>query len=136
LSQTRGILREAAAPDAPPIVTGVTNAFHVAGAVEGEGETQIFLDTADNKPVSLTISRESGSTPRWSVALGDVVDQGSGAPPRDTLIWYRLACFLPAALPAEAVADLDPAGSAIAGEDYRIVMTGLGPCSRRAKVRP
>ena len=136
LSRTRAILKEAAAPNAPPVVTGVASAFHVAGTVDGEGETQIFLDTADNRPVSLTITRESGSAPRWSVALGDVVDQGSGAPPRDTLIWYRLACFLPAALPAEASADLDPAGAAIAGEDYGIVMAGLGSCPRRGKVRP
>ncbi len=136
LTRARTILKETTAPDAPPIVTGVASAFHVAGTVDGEGETQIFLDTADNRPVSLTIVREAGASPRWSVALGDVVDQGSGAPPRDTLIWYRLACFLPATLPASAIADLDAAGAAIAAEDYRVVMAGLGACPRLAKVRP
>jgi hypothetical protein len=136
LSRARAILKEAAAADAPPVVTGVTSAFYVAGTVEGEGETQIFLDTADNRPVSFTISRASGAPPRWSVALGDVVDQGSGAPPRDTLAWYRLACFLPAALPAAAAADLESAAAQKAGEDYRTVITGLGACPRQAKVRP
>lgn len=136
LSQVRTILKEAGAPDARPIVTGVTSAFHVAGTVEGEGETQIFLDTADDRPVSVTILRAGGAAPRWSIALGDVVDQGSGPPQRDTLIWYRLACFLPATLPAAAVADLETTDAAVAGEDYKVVMAGLGPCPRQATVKP
>src|SRR3546814_1145016 len=39
------------AADAPPVITGVGCAFHVPGSLPGEGETQIFLATADGSPV-------------------------------------------------------------------------------------
>lgn len=126
----RRITTEAVRTDAPPAITGVGNAFHTAGALPGEGETQIFLTTAQNRPVSIGVLRRPDAAPRWSVSLGDVVDAGAGAPPRDTLLWYRLACSLPAALPDTALAGVDPANADIAREDYRFVLTALGPCTR------
>lgn len=123
---TRRITAEALAPDAPPEVTGVGNAFHVPGALPGEGETQIFLATADQRPVSLSIVRRPGEQRRWNVSLSDIVAEGAGSPARDTLLWYRLACSLPPTLP-------NPDSSAegqIAAEDYRFVMASLGPCDR------
>ena len=133
-ARVREIGRAALAADAPPAITGVASAFHVAGSLPGEGETQLFLRTADQRPVSLSILRRPGERPRWSVALGEIVDEGAGPPARDTLLWYRLACDLPAALPAESVASLEPADAAIAQEDYRFVIESLGACGRKRAV--
>lgn len=127
----RRIAQEAVAPNAPPVITGVGNAFHVAGSLPGEGETQIFLSTADGRPVSLDILRRPGEQPRWSVALSDVTDSAAAAPPRDTLLWYRLACALPPRLPDSSLASSDPDDAAKAREDYQFVLESLGSCDRR-----
>lgn len=124
----RGITREVLAANAPPAVTGVGNAFHVPGSLPGEGETQIFLQTANNAPVSLQILRRPGEQPRWSVSLGDIVDESGGPVQPNTLLWYRLACSLPRELPAGNIESDDPANAEIAREDYRFVLQSLGPC--------
>lgn len=124
----RGIVRETIAADAPPAITGVGNAFHVPGSLPGEGETQVFLQTANGAPVSLQILRRPGEQPRWSVSLGDIVDESAGPPKPSTLLWYRLACGLPRQLPAESLESGDPANAAIAREDYAMVLAALGPC--------
>lgn len=126
---TRKIVREAVAPDAPPTVTGIGNAFHTPGTIPGEGETRIFLSTADGRPISLGIVRQNGQPPRWSVALGEVVGEGNPPPPRDTLLWYRLACTLPPALP-DSVLTSTGAYADITREDYALVMQSLGACDR------
>lgn len=128
-AQVRAITRDALAADAPPAITGIGNAFHVPGSLPGEGETQVFLQTADGKPVSLQILRRPGETTRWSVSLGDIVDESAGAPARDTFLWYRLACGLPRTLPAESVESDDAQNAAKAREDYQFVLRSLGPCA-------
>ena len=127
----RRLVTAVLAPDAPPRVTGVGNAFHVPGSLPGEGETQIFLQTADNRPVSLSILRRPGEQPRWAVALSEIVDDAAAPPARDTLLWYRLACFLPPQLPEASVAQLSPDDAAQARTDYRFVLERLGPCTGR-----
>lgn len=127
---TRRIASDVLAADAPPIVTGVGNAFHVPGSLPGEGETQVFLTTQDNRPVSLNILRRPGEQPRWAVALSEIVDDAAGPPQRDTLLWYRLACSLPRQLPTRSTQALEPANAAIAREDYRFVLEQLGRCER------
>jgi hypothetical protein len=129
--QVRAILREAMSPDAPPRITGIGRAFHVAGTLPGESETQIFLQTADGRPISLNILRRSGETPRWSVALSEIVDDAAAPPAPNTLLWYRLACGLPPALPRASVADSGAEDAAAIVADYRLVLRGLGPCVRR-----
>lgn len=126
----RRIAREVVAPDAPPAVTGLGNAFHVPGSLPGEGETQVFVQTATGAPISLSILRRPGEQKRWAVALGEIVDDAAAAPARDTLLWYRLACGLPRSIPATSLADEDPANVAAAREDYRFVLDQLGPCKR------
>lgn len=127
-SLVRGIVRETIATDAPPTITGVGNAFHVPGSLPGEGETQVFLQTANGAPVSLQILRRPGEQARWSVSLGDIVDESAGPPRTNTLLWYRLACGLPRQLPAESLESVDGANAAIAREDYAMVLAALGPC--------
>jgi hypothetical protein len=128
---TRRIVREVLAPDTPPTVTGIGNAFYTSGDLPGEGETQIFLTTADHRPISLNVQRRPDQPPRWSVALSEVVDQSAPPPPRDTLLWYRLACSLPATLPDAALHGSE-ADNAIVAEDYATIMSGLGSCGRAA----
>lgn len=129
-AMVRGVVREVVAPAAPPAVTGLGNAFHVPGTLPGEGETQIFVQTATGAPISLSILRRPGEQRRWAVALGEIVDDAAAAPPRDTLLWYRLACGLPRALPPASTANEDPANAAIAREDYAFVLQQLGACRR------
>lgn len=128
-AQVRGIVREVVASDAPPAVTGIGNAFHVPGSLPGESETQIFLSTATGLPVSLQILRRPEQPPRWAASLGEIVDDSAGAPPKDTLLWYRLACGLPRQLPDSAVAGEDPANARAARADYALVLRDLGPCA-------
>jgi hypothetical protein len=129
-ARVRTIARAVVAPDAPPVVTGIGNAFYVPGALPGEGETQVFLTTADGRPVSLSVLRRPGERPRWAVALSEIVDEAAAPPAPDTLLWYRLACTLPAALPDHSTATLSPADAESARADYRFVIAALGPCGR------
>lgn len=126
----RRIAREVVDPAAPPAVTGLGNAFHVPGTLPGEGETQIFVQTATGAPISLSILRRPGEQRRWAVALGEIVDDAAGPPPRDTLLWYRLACGLPRQLPASSLNEQTPADAALARQDYAFVLQQLGPCRR------
>lgn len=127
---TRQIAKEALAADAPPIVTGVGNAFHVPGSLPGESETQIFLTTRDGRPVSLSIIHRPGERARWAVALSEIVDEAAAPPRPDSLLWYRLACALPADLPAESLRNVEGENAAAARADYRFVIQSLGRCVR------
>ncbi len=127
-SLVRRIAREVVSPDAPPEITGVGNAFHTPGDLPGQGETQIFLLTARNDPISLSILRRPNGERSWAVSLGEIVGEGSRPPERDTLLWYRLACGLPGALPNGNVAADMPEHAAIVREDYQFVLDSLGPC--------
>lgn len=129
-ARLRAVLTEITAPGAAPRITGVNSAFHVPGAIPGEGETQIFLQTETGEPVSISVLRRPGQIARWAVALGEIVDEAAEPPRPGTLLWYRLACFLPRTLPESAIDPGDPANAAKAREDYRLVIDGLGPCDR------
>ena len=131
----RAILTEVVKADTPPAVTGIASAFHVAGTVEGEGETQIFLSTRANQPISLNILRRPGQERSWSVALSEVVDEAAQPPNRETFLWYRLACGLPRSLPEDVVAELEPAAARAARSDYAFVLQQLGACTRTRPVR-
>lgn len=128
--RVRAILAEVLAPGAPPAVTGVREALHVPGNLVGEGETQIFLATPSGEPVSLTVLRRPDAAPQWGVAFGEIVDQAAKPPARETLAWYRLACFLPNALPAAANIASDASARERAAADYRFVRSQLGACPR------
>ena len=129
-TRLRDVIESTAAPDAPPAITGVVSAFHSAGTVPGEGETQIFLSTVTRAPVSLTILTRPNQPRRWALALSEIVDEAAAPPATDTLAWYRLACFLPRTLPDAATAALAPADADAARSDYDFVMNELVTCSR------
>lgn len=130
-ARLREMVRESLRPDAAPRITGIGRAFHVPGSLPGESETQIFLQTAANRPISLSVLRRPGEQTRWSVALGEMVDAAAQTPRPDTLLWYRLACTLPAALPPQSLADAAPREADAIRADYRFVIQQLGPCVRR-----
>lgn len=126
----RAILRESTGAGAAPRITGIGRAFHVPGSLPGESESQIFLQTADQRPISLSVLRRPGQEPRWSVALGEMVDEAAGPPVPDTLLWYRLACTLPAQLPPAALREAGESEAQAIRADYRVVTAGLGECAR------
>lgn len=129
-ARVRRVIASGLAADAAPRVTGISSAFHSPGNLPGEGETQIFLTTDIAQPVSINVLRRPGQATSWAVSLGEIVDEAARAPARDTLGWYRLACFLPRALPAAAVADLSESDAAAARGDYGFVIEAMGPCGR------
>ena len=131
----RAIITEAVRRDGPPAITGIGGAFHVPGAIPGESETQIFLTTAGNRPISLNVLRRPGEQPQWSVALTEVVDEAAQTPKPDTLLWYRLACGLPRNLPASVVAELDTGAARATAADYALILEQLGRCTRNRPVR-
>ena len=128
--RVRAILTELVAPGAPPRVTGVREVSFVPGNLVGEGETQIFLSTQAGDPVSISVVRRPGQAPTWGVAFGEIVDQAARPPARDTLAWYRLACFLPNSLSNATMLTGDDAARRAAAEDYRWVRAQLGACPR------
>lgn len=126
----RAMLTEATAANAPGLVTGVASAFSVPGALPGESETQIFLSTSDGRPVSISVLRRPNQQPRWAVSLSEIVESASPPPARNTLLWYRLACFLPDELPRTTFDSMDPSQISIARQDYQMVIRDLGRCDR------
>lgn len=130
IERVKSILSALVARDAPPRILGLGDAFHVAGTVAGEGETQIFLRTEDGQPVSLSILRRPGEQPRWAVALGEIVDEAARAPTPGSLLWYRLACALPPSLPSASVRTLSVQDAEAARADYLFVLQALGRCGR------
>ncbi|MBX7482362.1 hypothetical protein K3174_07450 [Qipengyuania sp. 6D47A] len=126
----RPVLSSVLSQDAPPRVTGIRDALAVEGTLVGESETQLFLDTENDGPVSVTIVRRPGQEPRWGVSWTEIVDQSARAPQRNTLEWYRLACSLPANLPADANLSRDARARELATADYALIREALGPCER------
>ncbi|MBY6127229.1 hypothetical protein KUW15_00720 [Qipengyuania aquimaris] len=129
-AQLRPVLSALVAPDAPPRVTRVADALAVEGTLVGESETQLFLDTEADGPVSITVVRRPNQAPRWGVSWTEIVDQSARAPQPGTLAWYRLACSLPAELPGAANLSRDSRARALAARDYAFVIEQLGPCER------
>ena len=126
--QVRTIVTELVSTGAPPAIKGIREALHVRGNLQGEGETQVFLATSTGDPVSITVLRRPGLAPRWAVSLTEIVDEAADPPKRDTLLWYRLACFLPREIPARALVSDMPADNDLARRDYNFVLEQLGPC--------
>lgn len=129
-AQLRPILYELAQPATPAPVTGIRDALSVAGNLQGESETQIFLTTRDGSPASITVVRRPGMPPQWGVSWSDIVDQSAVPPRPNTIGWYRLACSLPKSLPSSAVLSADDVTAARAAADYQFVRDSLGPCGR------
>jgi hypothetical protein len=127
----RAITKEAVQVNAPRRITSVSSAFHSAGTVLGEGETQIFLKTDKDQPLSLTILSRPGQQKIWAVSTAEVIDASATAPQRFTLLWYRLACDLPRTLPSDRIEGASNADTARAQADYRFVIESLGPCGRK-----
>ena len=127
-ARVRAILGEARSGKVPE-VTGIASAFRVPGSIPGEAESQFFLTTRAGKPVSLVLLTRPGQPQRLSVALGDVIDEAAAPVRPDTLLWYRLACFLPRGLPPAALQSVDAADRPALAEDYAAVLRQLGACS-------
>ncbi len=127
----RAITKEAVLIDAPQRVTGITSAFYSAGTVLGEGETQVFMKTERDQPLSLSILSRPGQEKRWAVSTAEVIDESATAPAKNTLLWYRLACGLPRSLSSDLVESAESDNAARAQADYKFVIDALGPCGRK-----
>jgi hypothetical protein len=123
-AQVRAIATEAKSGAAPRI-TGVTNGFRADGTVAGESESQFFLSAADGAGATMVVTQRPGSPRKIALSRGDVIDESAAAVRPGTLLWYRLACGLPAVLPANA-----GGSDAALAADWAAAMASLGPCER------
>lgn len=130
-ARIRRVLSQIAASGRPAQVTGVRDVISVPGNLAGESETQMFVQTADGAPVSLTVIRRPGMAPEWGASLGELVDASARPPQPETLEWYRFACFLPRDLAPDSFLQRDRESQAQARADYAFVLQQLGPCERR-----
>ena len=129
-TRLRGVLAELNAPTSPGKVTGVREALYVPGNLTGEGETQIFLIAPGDAPAAVTITHRPGQPVSWTASFSELVDNTGKPPAKHTLAWYRLACFMPAALPASANVSEASADRRQAAQDYSYVIDQLGACGR------
>ena len=129
-AQLRGVLAQINAADAPPRVTGVREASFSAGNLAGTSETQLLFSTAGDAPVAATVRRSAGAAPQWGVSFGDVIGALGQQPAVDSMAWYRLACFLPPTIPAEATVAGESEIRSGAAADYAYLIAQLGPCPR------
>lgn len=129
-ARLRPVLTSLVAPDAPPRIVRVADVLGVEGTLVGESETQLFLETEGDGPVSITVVRRPNQPARWGVSWTEIVDQSARPPQPKTLEWYRLACSLPAELPGEANLSRDSRSRALAARDYDFVIDQLGTCDR------
>jgi hypothetical protein len=123
-AQVRAIASEALTGRAP-VITGVTNGFRADGTTAGESESQFFLATADGSAATMVVTTRPGSARTIAVSRGDVIDESAATVRPGTLLWYRLACALPATLPAGA-GGAEPALAA----DWAAAIASLGRCDR------
>lgn len=126
----RSVLVELLAADAPGRINGVKEAIYVPGTLAGEGETQLFLATPDGEPAAITVFHHPGLPTTWGVSFSEVMATTGNAPVRGSLTWYRLACFLPSALPRGTNVSGTPEDRAQADADYAKVIADLGDCGR------
>lgn len=124
------VLAQMAEPDAPGAIVGVAEALNEPGTLAGEGETQIFLTMQNGEPASISVVHKPGQPVRWGVSFSEVVSTNARPPARDSLAWYRLACFLPQDLPPSANVAEAAQNREQALVDYRLVRNGLGKCER------
>jgi hypothetical protein len=110
---------------AAPAFTGVTNGFRADGTVAGESESQFFLTATDGRGATMVVTTRPGAPRKVAVSRGDVIDESATPVNPGSLLWYRLACFLPAKLPIKAGGD-DP----VLAADWEAAMASLGPCER------
>jgi len=133
--RVRSVVRQVVTESVPPKISGVDSAFHVAGNILGEGETQIFLDTNEDTNVAITVLRRPGQTKLWAVSLTELIDDAALPPQPNSLLWYRLACELPSRIPASALGDNDNRQRRAVISDYEFVRRQLGSCNRTRTIR-
>jgi hypothetical protein len=130
-ARVRSLISELGAGDAPPRLTGVTQALYEPGNLVGEGETQLFLSTGTGQPATITVQHRPNRPTNWSVSFSEVVNAQGRPPAPETLAWFRLACGLPRALPRGVNVSDNNEDRIQAALDYANVLHDLGPCERR-----
>jgi hypothetical protein len=123
-SRVRMIATEARSGTVPAI-NGVANGFRADGTVQEESESQFFLTAASGTGLTMVVTTKPGEARRVAIAKGDVIDESAVQVMPETLLRYRLACYLPARLPVSA-----GGGDAALAADWQAALASLGPCGR------
>lgn len=123
-TRVRAIATEARTGNVPAF-NGVSNGFRVDGTIPGESESQFFLTSTNGKRSTMVVITRPGEPRRVSIARGDLIDESAATVQPNTLLRYRLACYLPRELPLNAGGK----DSALAA-DWKAALASLGPCGR------
>ncbi len=115
-------------------ISGFGQAFHVAGSLPGEGETQIFINTDSGNPVSLVVLSRPGQKRTYGVATGDIIDESAGGIASGSLLWYHIACGLPAEIPPKSTETQTSVEANKVRDDYQFVRKTIGACDQHFKV--
>lgn len=116
-AEIRAVLGDGQAPYLRSLsITGV------AGAFDWGDRVQFLLDSSDRQRLSLDARPDGALTLVFDEATGE---QASVAP--RTLLWYKLACTLPAKLPPAIVRDYATKTFKPA-QAYGALLNTLGPC--------
>ena len=123
-ARVRSIATEARSGSIPAI-NGVSNGFRADGTIPGESESQFFLTSANGQRLTMVVITKPGEPRRVAIARGDLIDESAAVVRPETLMRYRLACYLPNDLPLNAGGK----DSALAA-DWHAALASLGPCGR------
>lgn len=123
-AQVRAIATEIQAGNTP-IITGVSNGFRVPGTIAGESESQFFLTTEDNRPLTMVVLDRPGQLRQIQIASTDIIDESATSVMPNTLLWYRMACALSARLPATA-----GGADQLLAAAWASAIASLGSCDR------
>lgn len=128
--QVRAILSEAAQAEKRDLmVTGVLDGHTTPGTIAGVRQSQFFLSTVGDKPITLVVERQPDTPARVTAAVGEFISNAAPIRP-ETLTWYALACGLPEKLP-QPLAD-----EAELAEDYATAREEIGVCERTLTAEP
>ncbi len=100
------------------------------GNLAGESESQMFLTTKEDAPVSLSVVRRPDMEPEWaSHGLSWSISPPSRRS-RTRSPGIASPCFLPEALPYDSILSTSGSSRVLVTKDYRYVLDQLGACAR------
>jgi hypothetical protein len=108
-------------------IKGVRTTFvTLPGDANSDPYVHILFATMSDAPLAAILEKQSG---KWVLrtTMTDL-DQDAAAIERQSLLWYHMACGLPAAPPSNVIKQPTEAESALAREAWSGMLEQLGPC--------
>ena len=109
--------------DAPPRITGIGRAFHVAGlAARRERDPDSSCRPTNNRPISISVLRRPNEQPRWAVSLTEVIDERRPRRRATPCSGIASPARCPPQLPRQSLSEASAEEARAIEADYRLVM--------------